>query len=197
MSKSKEVLMISSQFFERVKDSKVSGKYLTPFQKKLLSRALTTDLRHEYRRRIEIMLLADLGYSQSEICTELKCSHETARYWIKVAQTGQAHHWNDRPMGRPKQVSQEYQSRLQELINHSPRDYGYSFHSWTAQWLSRHLSKEFGVEYSTRHIYRLLKKIGVSSKQVKMDNSNKKQKKLSKISIGHLQPSSPQKSLDI
>jgi hypothetical protein len=37
------------------------GQYLTPFQRKLLLKSLQAELRPEYRRRIEIMLLADSG----------------------------------------------------------------------------------------------------------------------------------------
>ncbi|WP_339382242.1 hypothetical protein [Nostoc flagelliforme] len=40
------------------------SKYLTPFQRKLLLKSLEAELRPEYRRRIEIMLLADAGQSQ-------------------------------------------------------------------------------------------------------------------------------------
>ena len=48
-----------------------TGKYLSPFQLKFLQENLEHNLRPEYRRRIEIMLLADLGKSQSEICTAI------------------------------------------------------------------------------------------------------------------------------
>ncbi len=57
------------------------GLYLTPFEHKLLLN-LETDLRPQYRRRIEIMLLADAGKSQTQICEALLCSQETTRYWI-------------------------------------------------------------------------------------------------------------------
>jgi len=80
------------------------GLYLTPFQRKLLLKSLQTNLRPEYRRRIEIMLLADTGQSQAQICEALECAQETARQWITMAHTGNAHHWNDRPMGCPKTV---------------------------------------------------------------------------------------------
>ena len=80
------------------------GQYLTPFQRKLLHKNLQADLRPEYRRRIEIMLLADAGQSQAQICEALLCAQETARYWIAMAQAGLAHNWDDRPMGRPKTV---------------------------------------------------------------------------------------------
>lgn len=141
------------------------GLYLTPFQRKLLLKSLETDLRLEYRRRIEIMLLADAGQSQAQICEALLCAQETARHWIAMAKTGNAHLWNDRPLGRPKAVNEQYLERLKELASHSPREYGYAFERWTAQWLSKHLAKELGIKVSSCHINRLLKEMGLSTRQ--------------------------------
>jgi transposase len=140
------------------------GQYLTPFQRKLLQKSLQTDLRPECRRRIEIMLLADTGQSQTQICEALGCSAEMARYWIVMAQTGNAHQWSDRPMGRPKTVNEQYLNRLKELVSHSPREYGYPFQHWTAQWLGKHLAKELGIKLSNCHINRLLKQMGLSTR---------------------------------
>jgi transposase len=144
---------------------KQQSQLLTNFQRKLLLESIQGELRPEYRRRIEIMLLADTGHSQAQICEALGCSQETARYWIAMAQAGQAHNWNDRPIGRPKMVNEQYLERLKELVNHSPREYGYSFRCWTAEWLSKHLAKEFDIEISDRHINRLLQKLGLSTRQ--------------------------------
>jgi transposase len=141
------------------------ARLLTPFQRKLLLKNLETDLRPEYRRRLEIMLMADDGHCQAQICAKLGCSQETARYWIAKARDGKAHQWNDNPMGRPKTISEEYLNRLKDLVNHSPREYGYSFECWTAQWLGKHLAKEFGIELSDRHISRLLKEMGLSTRR--------------------------------
>lgn len=141
------------------------GQCLTPFQRKLLLNSLQASLRPEYRRRIEIMLLADTGQSQSQICKALGCSSEMARYWIVMAQTGHAHHWSDYPMGRPKTVNEQYLARLKELVSHSPREYGYPFQRWTAQWLGKHLAKELGIKVSDCHINRLLKEMGLSTRQ--------------------------------
>ncbi|GAB1541211.1 hypothetical protein NUACC21_38810 [Scytonema sp. NUACC21] len=139
--------------------------YLTSFQRKLLLKSLEADLRPEYRRRIEIMLLADAGQSQTQICEALGCAQETARYWITMAQTGQAHNWDDRPMGRPKAINEQYLQRLKELASHSPREYGYPFERWTAQWLSKHLEKELRLKISACHVNRLLKQMGLSTRQ--------------------------------
>lgn len=141
------------------------SKFLTPFQRKALLKHLQTNLQPEYRRRIEIMLLADMGKSQSQICEKLGCSQEMARYWIGIAEAGLAHKWNERPIGRPKIVNNQYIDRLKELVSNSPRDYGYAFTHWTAQWLSKHLAAELGISISDRHINRLLKQMGLSTKR--------------------------------
>ena len=140
------------------------SRLLSPFQRKLLQKSLQTDLRPEYRRRLEIMLMADEGYSQTQICESLGCSQETARYWIARARDGKAHQWNDNPMGRPKTISDEYLDRLKDLVKHSPREYGYPFERWTAHWLGKHLAKELGIEVCDRHISRLLKEMGLSTR---------------------------------
>ena len=156
------------------------NQLLSPFERQLLQSNLDKDSRPEYQRRIEIMLLADLGKSQSEICAALNCSNETARYWIFMAKAGQAHQWNTVPIGRPKTVNDQYIERLRELVSHSPQEFGYSFRRWTAQWLSKHLAKEFAIEISDRHINRLLKKMGLStrfkssSKEKKENSKNRK-----------------------
>ena len=140
------------------------GQYLTPFQRKLLQKSLQDDLPEQYRQRIEIMLLADEGKSQAQICQALGCSQGTARYWITLAQAGQAHNWNAFPIGRPKTVNDQYLERLKELVRHSPRDYGYPFGRWTGQWLSKHLAKELGISVSDRNVNLLLKKMGLSTR---------------------------------
>jgi transposase len=137
---------------------------LTPFQRKLLQKILEGDLTELYRQRIQIMLLAAEGKSQTKICEILGCSQGTARHWILMAQAGQAHNWNNSPIGRPKTVNDQYLERLKELASNTPRDYGYSFRRWTGQWLSKHLAKEFGIELSDRHINRLLKDMGLSTR---------------------------------
>jgi transposase len=148
------------------------SKFLTAFQRKTLLKNLQANLQPEYQRRIEIILLADMGKSQTHICEMVGCSQEMARYWIGIAEAGMAHKWNQRPIGRPKTVNQQYIERLRELVSHSPREYGYAFSYWTAQWLSKHLAMELGIEISDRHINRLLKQMGLSTKKRNAQASN-------------------------
>jgi transposase len=159
----------------------------------LLQKSLQEDLPESYRQRIEIMLLADEGKSQAEICQTLGCCPATARHWMHVARAGMAHQWQDCPIGRPKAVNDQYLERLKELVSHSPRDYGYPFGRWTGQWLSKHLAKELGIEVSDRNVNLLLKKMGLSTRP-KSHCANKEtdsdSTKSSRITIGDLQSSS-------
>lgn len=165
-----------------------NGKYLTSFQRKLLQVSLEKSLPESYRQRIEIMLLADEGKSQTEICQILGCCPATARHWMHIARTGMAHQWQDCPIGRPKAVNEEYLERLKELIKSSPRDHGYAFRRWTTNWLGKHLAKEFGIEVSDRHIKRLLKQMGLSTlpKPSNSEANSNEQAKSSKIFISDL-----------
>ena len=138
---------------------KIPDRYLTEFQRQLLEKNLKSKQAPEYRQRIEIMLMADEGKTQSQICRTLNCSQLTARHWIFVAKSGQAHNWQTQPIGRPKTVTADYLERLKELIGASPKDLGYPFSRWTGQWLEKHLASEFNIVVSARHINRLIEKI--------------------------------------
>ncbi len=142
------------------------GQYLTKFQRQLLEKHLKSEVVPEYRQRIEIMILADEGKTQTQICRELSCSPLTARHWIFMAKSGQAHNWQSQPIGRPKVVTADYLDRLKQLMSASPRDLGYPFSRWTGQWLSKHLSQEFKIEVTARHINRLIGEIEIEVKSV-------------------------------
>jgi transposase len=141
---------------DRFDRQQLSTRHLTYFQRQLLEKHLKIETIPEYRQRIEIMLLADEGKTQTQICQQLNCSPLTARYWISIAKSGAAHNWQMQPIGRPKTVTSDYLERLKELVNTSPKDLGYAFSRWTGQWLSKQLSQEFNIRISARHVNRLL-----------------------------------------
>jgi transposase len=159
-------------------DNHRQEQILTPFQRRLLQKSLQEDLPQSYRQRIEIMLLANEGKSQAEICRTLGCCQATVRHWTHIARAGMAHQWQDCPIGRPKAVNEQYRERLKELVNNTPRDYGYCFRRWTVNWLKKHLAKELGIEISDRHLKRLLKQMGLSTirkpKEAKLASSREK-----------------------
>jgi transposase len=138
-------------------------KYLTTGQRELFQKQLQQDLPSPYRQRLQIMILADQGQTQKEICLWLGCCPATAHYWMQMARAGLADRWQDCPIGRPKSVSNEYIKRLRELLECSPRDCGYFFQRWTVHWLSKQLEQELGLGLSVRHLKRIMKHLGLST----------------------------------
>ena len=176
-----------------------SGGFLSNFQRKDLEKNLKKDLSKQYYQRIKIMLLADEGKTQTQICAELGCSQSTARHWIATAKSGQAHQWNNNTIGRPQAVSEECLEFLRELVSQSPRevkvpnrDFTYSIRQWTAKKLSEHIFAELGIKISDRHINRLLKQMGLSTrkKPSKPQNNDNKNASSHGIFITDIKPAS-------
>ncbi len=140
------------------------SSYLTTFQRQMLEDSLKQELPNSYRQRLEIILLTDRGTSQAEICRILGCCTATASRWIQLTKAGLAHKYLDCPVGRPKVVTDEYIEFLQELLKHSPKDYGYPFKSWTVSWLRKHIAKEMGIQVSESHLKRVMGELGLSTR---------------------------------
>ncbi|MFM2313518.1 MAG: hypothetical protein RLZZ04_2794 [Cyanobacteriota bacterium] len=170
---------------------------LTSILAEILPENLFKNLDHRHHRRLEIILRSHLGQSQVEICSALGCSKDMARYWMAIAKRPASDSWQDTSIGRPKMVNDKYLQRLQELVTSSPKEHGYAFKRWTAKCLSQHLSAELGIQISDRHVNRLLKQMGLSTKnspdQTKSDESSSTKSASGRISIQDLNPSaSPQ-----
>jgi transposase len=140
--------------------SSSTGKYLSLSQRQQLLEVLRQpNISNVAHKRIQIILLADEGKSQADICKLLDCTAATASKWTLIAESGKIDHWQKYRRGRPPKVDQLYLDRLRELITKSPRDFGYSFKRWSGVWLARHLEKEFGVALTPTHINRLRKQL--------------------------------------
>lgn len=147
------------------KDPNLSSiKDLASLLVEIVPQDISVNLDETKRRRLEIALRARMGQSQAEICQALGCSKDTARFWMAIALEEKPSSWQHHSVGRPKTVNDEYLARLRELVTNSPRDYGYSFQRWTAKWLARHLEQELGIKISDRHVNRLLKQMGLSTR---------------------------------
>ncbi len=149
-------------------------KELTALLAKILPESSLVNLDSTHLRRLEITIRTHLGQSQAEICAAVGCSKDTARYWMAIAQTEKASSWQEHSVGRPKTVNDQYLNRLKELVTSNPKDYGYAFERWTARWLSQHLAEELGIEISPRHVNRLLKQMGLSTRNKKQSKETQK-----------------------
>ena len=75
---------------------------------------------------------------------------------------------------------------FKQLVATSPKDLGYPFSRWTGQWLSKHLSQEFNIGVSARHINRLLGEIEVAERAIDNDRRQSPSRKPSQIAIADL-----------
>lgn len=63
----------------------------------------------------------------------------------------------DRPRpGRPSKLSEEQLAAFREALQESPEAVGYDAETWTPAVARRFLESEFGVEYTRRHVRRLV-----------------------------------------
>jgi transposase len=131
----------------------------------MLKQTFQQELPNAYRQRLEIILLTDQGKSQAEICRTLGCCTATANRWMLITKSGLVDRYLDCPIGRPKMITNDYIDFLRELLQHSPRDYGYPFQNWTVNWLSKHLTKEMGIAISDGHLKRVMGKLGLSTRR--------------------------------
>jgi transposase len=146
-------------------DRHSQGMYLTSFQYQMLRDSLDRDLPAAQRQRLEIVMLTDAGKTQAEICRSLGCSAATASRWMQLTRAGLAHQYLDYPVGRPKVVTEEYIELLRELLDRSPKDYGYPFKTWTVSWLGKHIAKERGITVSHSHLKRVMRESGLSTRK--------------------------------
>lgn len=163
---------------------------LSNFQRKQLQELLQKqNLSKVNHQCIKIMLLADQGKSQTEICQILGCSTATASRWILLAKSGKAHQWQKHLRGRPKKINERHLERLHQLLTENPQNYGYDYDCWSGQRLSKQLKREFGIKVTGQHINRLLKE--VSEQKKKLEKPEKKALSNSRLIIKDLPSTNP------
>jgi transposase len=66
--------------------------------------------------------------------------------------------------GRPSELSEEQYDQFVDTLNESPEEVGIDAAAWSVPLARHYLSEEFDVEYSERHVRRLLSEAGLSWK---------------------------------
>ena len=108
--------------------------------------------------RAQYVLLAAEGHRVSSIAKQLGRNKHTIRTWIKRYETeGTAGLNSIQPPGRPNQKAELVGKQLKELLNKSPRDYGYIQSGWQVNLLVDYF-KQQGHVISPNTLRRALKK---------------------------------------
>lgn len=64
--------------------------------------------------------------------------------------------------GRPSKLSDEQFDELEAVLDKSPEDAGYDVQAWSPQFVQHWLKTNFEVEYTQRHVRRLMDDAGLS-----------------------------------
>jgi len=64
--------------------------------------------------------------------------------------------------GRSSELSEQERQQFTEVVHDPPEEVGFDAPAWSVPLARNYLSKEFDVEYSSRHVRRLLREAGLS-----------------------------------
>lgn len=94
---------------------------------------------------------------------------DTVYTWLdRFEERGVARALRDDPRpGRPPKLRDAEWDRFVDHLERPPGELGYDAHAWTTRLARHHLVAEFGVEYSTRHVRRLLDRAGATASGVR------------------------------
>ena len=134
---------------------------------------LTLDELHEQLGQTEgntptQRVLAAIGRIQGAPLAELAERHnvaeKTIRNWLDRFEERNLEEapYDDPRTGRPTKLSEEQKTAFLANLQESPREFGYDRDSWFPELAHHHLSEEYGVEYSLRHVYRLMAEAGLT-----------------------------------
>jgi transposase len=113
-------------------------------------------------------VLAAIGRKQGDQIDTLAERHgvvkKTIRNWLdRFAEQPIEQAPYDAPRsGRPAKLSDEEKEEFIADLHESPEEFGYDRQVWFPLLAYHHLKNKFEVEYSLRHVYRLLHEAGLS-----------------------------------
>jgi transposase len=116
----------------------------------------------EYRRE-QAWTLKQQGWKQKDIAAALGVSEGAVSQWMVRGRLGELAA-RPAPGKRPK-LSQADKAALVELVQGGAVAAGFEGEVWTAGRVRQVIAQRFGVQYSERHVGRLLRQLGLTLQQ--------------------------------
>jgi transposase len=117
----------------------------------------------ELRRRKGMRMLAR-GVAQAEVARTLGVCRQTTSSWAKkLGEDAQA--WRRKPLGRPGGLRSEQKKALGKALVAGAVVNGFPNELWTLARVAQLIEREFGLTYSTVHVWRILRELGFSSQR--------------------------------
>ena len=117
----------------------------------------------EKRRFQAIKLLEKGDLNQSEVARRLRVCRQTVSRWAEVyrSQGREALKGAGRG-GRKPQLTSADRRRLEQLLLQGPEKLGYETPLWTCARVAHLIDNEFGVDYHSGHVWKILDALGWS-----------------------------------
>lgn len=115
------------------------------------------------------------GLSPAEFEAKYGIPADTVYTWLdRFEEQGVAAALYDKPRpGRPPKLGEAAWDRFLDHLRRPPGEFGYEAAAWSTNLARRHLGAEFGVDYSARHVRRLLDRAGVRDDASAVDRRGK------------------------
>lgn len=115
-------------------------------------------------QRVLAAIAAKQGDSTSRLADRHNVTQQTIRNWLRRFddQPLDEAPYDDPRAGRPRKLSEEEHGRLIAELQDSPVAVGFDRQSWVPRLVYHHLKNKYDVEYSLRHVRRVMHEAGVS-----------------------------------
>ena len=129
----------------------------------VLHRAFVCETNVRARTRLHAALLRKQGKKVEEIARTFGTTKSAVSKWLnRLHYGGIKAAMPVKQTGRPKRLPEEQLRVLKKDFLKKPIAFGYPETFWTTRLVQEHVSKKFGVAFVSRHMTRLLHKIGFS-----------------------------------
>jgi transposase len=113
-------------------------------------------------RRLKGAKLLARGLSKSEVARQLGVTRQTVAAWEQRLAEGGKESLKRGALGRPRQLDAGQERELGKILMDGALAAGFPTELWTLPRIGKLIAKHFGVEYSTGHLWHLLRRMGFS-----------------------------------
>lgn len=126
----------------------------------LQHRSRTAGLASRTRDRLEMVRLADAGWSSPPIARHLRMSEARVRFWIKRYLTSGFDALPDQPhLGQRSALTPAILAAVTQVLQHGAQ-------TWTAAQIAAWIAEQYGLTRSVAHVRRWLKRAGLTENEI-------------------------------
>jgi transposase len=118
------------------------------------------------KRRVRAARLLLQGKAPAEVAVKVGAPRQTVYRWLDVLNESGIEALREMSKGgRPAQLDNVQHERLRQILLAGPQAAGFGTDLWTLKRVRETIKRQFGVQYSEVHVWRLLGKLGFSSQK--------------------------------